>query len=434
MNILHYSLGLPPYRSGGLTKYSIDLMEKQAERENIFLLFPGKLNLFKREVKIKKYKLYKNIKTFEVVNPQGIPLIGGISNIKYYTKNTDIEIFRKFLTENKIEVLHIHTLMGLYKELLEAAKLLNIKILYTTHDYYGLAPNPNFLAVNNEIKIGRNFKDFNELNIDCSSYKKMYILQSRIYRFLKDKDVISKIKKMKGRFKNNNIEELHSKTNFIEKEYKILKKYFDNLLDLIDIYLFNSSVTEEIFREFLEGIEGQVLSISHSNIKDNREKKFFGETLKISYMGPFKTYKGFGELLQIAEDFRELDIKFSFYGDYYSGDTTNLENCCFKGKYNYNDLNKIMRETDLLVVPSVWKETFGFIAAEASSYGVPCLVTENVGAKDVVSGIVSNDIKREILRIFKNRKILEEINEINLNSDFNMDFNEHVSKVLKLYK
>ena len=29
MKILHYSLGFPPYRSGGLTKFSMDLMREQ---------------------------------------------------------------------------------------------------------------------------------------------------------------------------------------------------------------------------------------------------------------------------------------------------------------------------------------------------------------------------------------------------------------------
>ncbi len=31
MKILHYALGFPPYRSGGLTKYCIDLLLAQKE-------------------------------------------------------------------------------------------------------------------------------------------------------------------------------------------------------------------------------------------------------------------------------------------------------------------------------------------------------------------------------------------------------------------
>lgn len=39
-NTLHYSLGLPPYRSGGLTKYCTDLMVEQAKsNDEIFYYF-----------------------------------------------------------------------------------------------------------------------------------------------------------------------------------------------------------------------------------------------------------------------------------------------------------------------------------------------------------------------------------------------------------
>ena len=58
MRILHYSLGLPPYRSGGLTKYCTDLMIEQAKSDNqILLMFPGHMNFVKGDnIKIKFYK------------------------------------------------------------------------------------------------------------------------------------------------------------------------------------------------------------------------------------------------------------------------------------------------------------------------------------------------------------------------------------------
>ena len=67
MRILHYSLGLPPYRSGGLTKYCTDLMVEQAKsNDEIFLLFPGRMNFIKKDnVKIKFYKNY-NLKLKEI--------------------------------------------------------------------------------------------------------------------------------------------------------------------------------------------------------------------------------------------------------------------------------------------------------------------------------------------------------------------------------
>ena len=38
MVIMHYFLGFPPYRSGGLTKYCMDLMEEQRNHGDEFVL------------------------------------------------------------------------------------------------------------------------------------------------------------------------------------------------------------------------------------------------------------------------------------------------------------------------------------------------------------------------------------------------------------
>ena len=44
MDILHYSLGLPPFRRGGMTQYCLDLIAGQVkEGHNVTLLWPGRL-------------------------------------------------------------------------------------------------------------------------------------------------------------------------------------------------------------------------------------------------------------------------------------------------------------------------------------------------------------------------------------------------------
>ncbi len=63
-------------------------------------------------------------------------------------------------------------------------------------------------------------------------------------------------------------------------------------------------------------------------------------------------------------------------------------------------MEKIFDETDVLVAPSIWYETFGFTVLEALSYGVPVIISGNVGAKDILAdgvGIVIEDITSEKL-------------------------------------
>ena len=44
----------------------------------------------------------------------------------------------------------------------------------------------------------------------------------------------------------------------------------------------------------------------------------------------------------------------------------------------------------ILVAPSIWYETFGFTVLEALSFGIPVIVSDHVGAKDIVgnAGII----------------------------------------------
>lgn len=70
-------------------------------------------------------------------------------------------------------------------------------------------------------------------------------------------------------------------------------------------------------------------------------------------------------------------------------------------RYSYPELEKIFDETDVLVAPSIWYETFGFTVLEALSYGVPVIISGNVGAKDILvqrGGVVIENI--DVQRLF----------------------------------
>lgn len=64
-------------------------------------------------------------------------------------------------------------------------------------------------------------------------------------------------------------------------------------------------------------------------------------------------------------------------------------------RYAYEELTKIFEQTDVLVTPSIWFETFGFTVLEALSYGVPVVISGTVGAKDILvdgAGIVVDNL------------------------------------------
>lgn len=449
MNILHYSLGLAPYRSGGLTKYSLDLMKEESKNNNVYLLFPGKMSFVGNKVKIRGYKVEDKIKIYELVNPLPVPLLNGINKPKVFMKACDKDIFRKFLLKNAIDTIHIHTFMGLYKELLEVARELDIKIVYTTHDYFGICPKANFIDYNGELCKEKNFEKCLECNKSAYNLTIIKIMQSPIYRFLKNKGLIAKIKFVLGKikrssekterinFNSSNISNVNDITNLRE-----LDNYYREMFGYIDEFLFNSSIAKNIYNAYGIG-RGDVIGITHSNIKDNRvSKKYDSEKLRITYLGPCKKYKGFNLLLEVMKSinckYKPL-IELNVYGDTVcSEEESNIK---FHGIYKYSDLSNIFNKTDLLIVPSIWYETFGFITLEAYSYGVPVLTTTNVGSKDILhndNGIITGASKEEIVleieKIINNREKLIELNK-NINSDiFIYNISEHCSRVINKYK
>ena len=88
----------------------------------------------------------------------------------------------------------------------------------------------------------------------------------------------------------------------------------------------------------------------------------------------------------------------------------------------YSQLGKIMADTDVLVAPSVWYETFGFTVLEALSYGVPVIVSDHMGAKDIVGNggiVVTAGDKEELKRTVEalNAESLERLRK-NIGEEF----------------
>lgn len=151
MNILHYTLGLPPMRSGGLTGYAMSLMSSQSQNDNVSLLYPGRELFFSKKRKVHERTQFGRIKVFELCNPMLVPLLYGVStpsdilHDKHQFSEKELEIF---YSKIQPEVFHIHTLMGIPKELLSFMKKKGVCIVYTSHDYYGLCPKVNLIDSN----------------------------------------------------------------------------------------------------------------------------------------------------------------------------------------------------------------------------------------------------------------------------------------------
>ena len=198
MKILHYSLGMPPYRAGGLTKYCMDLMKvEQEEGHQVELLWPGVLNGGKTKIKKKKRKYH--FENYEMINPLPVSLLGGIKDFAAYTRKVESKPFVDFLENNHYDVIHLHTIMGLPKEFLEVAKMLRIRVVYTSHDYFGICPTGSMLRDDKQCEFDRECTHCANCCRNAMSIKKARILQSVPYRALKGIPHIDVLKKIRNK-------------------------------------------------------------------------------------------------------------------------------------------------------------------------------------------------------------------------------------------
>lgn len=435
MKILHYALGFPPYRSGGLTKYCIDLMQAQKDKgHEVMMMWPGKMSLTGHFVRFKRSKnhqlvnhQYTSFESIEMVNPLPVPLDEGVLEVdKFMEPCANPEAFEDFLLEEEPDVIHIHTLMGLYPEMLIFAKELGIKIIFTTHDFYGICPKVTL------------FREGAICNGDCGkcascnkgalTMSKIKLLQSSAYRKLKDSSMLRSLRKKhrddffeedaKAQAEDYSDKGLELE-DMSEDIYETLRDFYRHFFDFVDVVHFNSTLTKDVYRRYLPmDVKGKVINLSHAGIEDSRRLKKFGPKLKITFLGTANELKGFNILKEALDELwkegtRDFELIMYYEPQSISGYMRIYE------RYTYAQLEEVFDDTDVLVAPSVGYDTYGFTVLEALSYGVPVMVSTNVGAKDLLQdgslGMIikptKEDIKQAVLYIIKNRELLEYYNK-----------------------
>lgn len=157
MRILHYSLGLYPYRTGGLNRYVTDLIREQSKHHQVALLYPNGYKWWERKTFILGPYTKDGIECYKLKNSMPLPLLFGIKNPEVFIeKKISLNSFERFFNDFKPNVLHIHTLMGLSEEILLFFKGKGVRLVYTSHDYFGICPKVNLINESGELCEGPN--------------------------------------------------------------------------------------------------------------------------------------------------------------------------------------------------------------------------------------------------------------------------------------
>lgn len=391
MNILHYFLGFPPYRSGGLTRYAFDLMTAQAQQgDPVSALWPGQMELLGKKVKIRRGKVIAGVQSYELINPLPVALDEGVAQPESFMTPCRGDGYVRFLQKLQPDVIHIHTLMGLHTEFLDAANALGIRTVFTSHDYYGICPKVTLFRGGDVCREDHGCADCVACNLSGLSLKKILIMQSPVYRFAKNTAVVKALRQHhRGTFfaEEDSLPEVPESPEKESKagQYRALRKYYTDMLGKIDRIHFNSALTQQVYSRYLTPRDSRTVSITHKNVKDNRSLAHTqADKLRITCLAPAKPFKGY-TVLKKALDRLWAEGKQDFQLNLFTPVPEKVPYMQVRPEgFDQSQLPEILADTDVLVAPSVWYETFGFTVLEALSYGVPVIVTEHMGAKDIV--------------------------------------------------
>lgn len=393
MKILHYFLGFPPYRTGGLTKYAYDLMQAQVEDGNeVQALWPGEIRSYSSQPRLIERGEIEGIRSIELINPLPVSLDEGISEFDAFTKPCDINIYISFLQKEKPDAIHVQTLMGLHREFILAANQLKIRTVFTSHDYFGLCPKVTLYRYGECCDNDDGCRNCIQCNLHPLSLKKIQLMQSPLYRWAKDTTIVKRLRKQhRGKFFEEDVLPVlpDCDIEFLAKKYRELRSYYVDIYESIDFIHFNSTVAEEVYKRYIAPKDSAVVSITHQGIKEHKRKKIETGKKVILCLAPAKPFKGWNVLKEACDQLwnEGENIELRVYSPVQNPEPYMVIK---EDGFTHDELEQILNEADVLVAPSIWYETFGFTVLEALSYGVPVIISDHVGAKDIVrdNGVV----------------------------------------------
>ncbi|MDP4173537.1 MAG: glycosyltransferase [Bacteroidota bacterium] len=301
--------------------------------------------------------------------------------------------FSKIISGGDYDIIHFQHL-GEWSSLLlpMVAKACKKKVILSIHDYFFWCPEYNL--VNEKLqKCGKEKADFSDKDcIKCLSEKRIADdrrLSLDMESYLLMREIITK--------------------NVIATADKIIVP--------------SKFVKDKLLSTFGTDVEQKVIVVEHGivvpelNLDLLNQKTNEGESLRIGFLGNLYDRKGAEVFLKTIEHVNKKNIEFSIFGfvpPQYSDRLNNLDVKVF-GQYNRNDLPSLLANIDMIIVPSIWDETYCMTVNEALALGVPVLAS-SVGA--INERIINNEngflvapndshaLVDQILEIFNNREKL----------------------------
>lgn len=454
LRVAHFSI--PFYNSGGLIKYLKDVVNYQQGDKNIeyvCVFYPANYTVCNSEPSI-KYKNNDGLDIYEVNNFSPTTLLEGTKYPEQDIYNKKLEdIIIDKIDKLNINIAHFHTFHGFTSNLIKKIKERNIKIIYTAHDYQPICNRINLLNYKDVYCDNLKLKNCFECNSHSLSKTKLKVRYSKVGNILKSNEKIkSFIKNIVVRLRNKEekIEIDDNKlydTKLNSLYLKRTNEYVENFNKYVDEILVSSNITKNIFIDY--GIESgkiKLLPVSNQLIK-NKLKNYkvdinYNEKVTFGYVGGSRREKGYSIMISAFEKLKISGVdnwELKLYGSgaeniqLASNIANNVKREGHTSKVPYEDFQ-------VLIVPSIWPETFNFATIEGISNKKLVITSNIVGSGDLLkeNGVITykyndeNDLYETLKSVILNKCIYDVNIESNKIIDL-LNFDSHYKYLISLY-
>ena len=216
--------------------------------------------------------------------------------------------------------------------------------------------------------------------------KKQIVLHSELYQKIKRSVAIQFLKNKRKSIYAGRVElETYPPKNLesVENDFERLKNYYRKIVDCFDVIHANSEQSAEIYKEFFHESRVVVVPITNAKITRQRHERDFEHPINFGYLGGPGKYKGYDVFyfsLKYLDESGRRNWHAWFYGGEFGHKMEKDERKHYIGQFSAECAEKVWKNIDVLVVPSQWKETFGFVVLEALSKEIPVICSNLVGS------------------------------------------------------
>lgn len=163
------------------------------------------------------------------------------------------------------------------------------------------------------------------------------------------------------------------------------------------------------------------------------KKEYFrknpGDVITFGYIGTIQYHKGVHIMIEGFKKTRHRNIRLQVWGGCYyeleyqkrvmkiAAKDSRIE---FKGTYNYNDIENVLRHIDVIIVPSIWYENAPLTIITSLAYGIPVITSAIGGMCEMITNNQNGltfkvgsalDLSEKISRIAKDPNMIRSFNQ-----------------------